>query len=232
MTKLLANRKIDDYLDSREVAKMIEKRHKNFLRDIEKYITDLTGSNLSPLKQSKKINADDFFIKTQYKDSKGEKRPCYLITKKGCDFIAHKMKGAKGTLFTALYIDRFYKLENIRNEKGTTEWKIQRNIIKTYSEFMNKTIRAFTKYSIAHGQDPKKASFNYINFNRLINQYADVLDRDYSDIKAQLRLAAIISMLDTYINTNMNNNAPYHLMYNRCKELLSIAQKRDILKIE
>ena len=33
--------------------------------------------------------------------SKGKKRPCYNITKKGCEFIAHKLTGTKGTAFTA-----------------------------------------------------------------------------------------------------------------------------------
>lgn len=34
-------------LDSRDVAKMVEKRHSNLMRDIDKYVSDLTDSNLS-----------------------------------------------------------------------------------------------------------------------------------------------------------------------------------------
>lgn len=36
---------------------------------------------------------------------------CYLITKKGCEFLAHKMTGKKGALFTATYINRFHEME-------------------------------------------------------------------------------------------------------------------------
>ncbi len=43
----------------------------------------------------------DFFILSTYQDSKGETRPCYLLTKKGCDMVANKMTGEKGVLFTA-----------------------------------------------------------------------------------------------------------------------------------
>lgn len=39
--------------------------------------------------------------------------PCYLVTKKGCEFIAHKLTGVKGTEFTAKYINRFHEMEGI-----------------------------------------------------------------------------------------------------------------------
>ena len=35
----------------------------------------------------------------------------FLVTKKGCEFIAHKMTGQKGTEFTARYINRFHEME-------------------------------------------------------------------------------------------------------------------------
>lgn len=37
--------------------------------------------------------------------------PCFLVTKKGCEFIAHKLTGRKGTEFTARYINRFHEME-------------------------------------------------------------------------------------------------------------------------
>lgn len=38
--------------------------------------------------------------------------PCYNVTKKGCEFIAHKLTGIKGTEFTAKYINRFHDMED------------------------------------------------------------------------------------------------------------------------
>lgn len=62
----------------------------------------MTGAKISPV---------DFWNEDSYTDSKGEKRPCYQITKKGCEFIAHKTTGTKGTIFTARYINRFHEME-------------------------------------------------------------------------------------------------------------------------
>src|SRR5699024_8944629 len=95
-------------LDSREVAEMVEKRHANLIRDIETYINYLNNSKMSSL---------DFFIPSTYIDSKGEERPNYQITKKGCEFIAHKLTGQKGTLFTATYINRFHEMEQALKDK-------------------------------------------------------------------------------------------------------------------
>ena len=89
-------------VDSREVAGMVGKEHKNLLRDIKGYEEILTGSTLSP---------SNFFIKDEYVDNKHERRNCYLLTKKGCDMVANKMIGTKGILFTAEYVTKFDEME-------------------------------------------------------------------------------------------------------------------------
>lgn len=86
-------------LDSREVAKMISKRHRDLMRDIRDYI--------KVIKYSAKLRSTDFFVESTYKASNGKVNPCYLLTKKGCEFVANKMTGKKGTLFTAQYVSLF-----------------------------------------------------------------------------------------------------------------------------
>jgi len=90
-------------IDSREVAEMVGKRHSDLLETIGGYIKYLTNG---------KFRSSDFFIPNAYKDSKGEARPCYLLTHKGCDMVANKMTGEKGILFTAAYVNRFYEMES------------------------------------------------------------------------------------------------------------------------
>ena len=97
-------KRIEQTLDSREVAEMVEKKHYHLIRDIKGYVSELNEL---------KIEAVEFFRENIYKDGKGEKRPCYDITKKGCEFIAHKLTGKKGTEFTARYINRFHDMEEI-----------------------------------------------------------------------------------------------------------------------
>ena len=90
-------------LDSREIAAMVGKEHKELLRDIRTYEEYLGESNLA---------LTDFFIKNTYVSSQNKELPSYEVTKKGCEFIAHKLTGAKGAMFTATYINRFHEMED------------------------------------------------------------------------------------------------------------------------
>lgn len=103
---------LEQVIDSREVAEMVEKQHYELMKDIRRYERQFNQG---------KIPFVDFFINSSYKDKKGEERPCYLITKKGCEFIAHKMTGTKGTIFTARYINRFHDMEDIIQGKSVDE---------------------------------------------------------------------------------------------------------------
>ncbi|MCC4347672.1 phage regulatory protein/antirepressor Ant [Limosilactobacillus reuteri] len=86
-------------LDSREIAKMIGKRHAHLMRDIRCYINDM--------EENPKLDSRQFFIESNYESSQGKLLPCYLLTKMGCEFVANKMTSKKGTLFTAQYVSLF-----------------------------------------------------------------------------------------------------------------------------
>ena len=90
-------------LDSRQVAEMLEKNHADLLRDIAKTKEYFSES---------KIALAEYFINSSYVDMQGKTRKNYQITKKGCEFLAHKLTGAKGAVFTAKYIDAFHELQN------------------------------------------------------------------------------------------------------------------------
>ena len=97
-------------LTSVEVAEMVGKDHKELLRDIRRYEKQLAES---------KIALGDFFTESTYRDANNQDRPCYLVTKKGCEFIAHKLTGVKGTEFTAKYINRFHEMEEMIQKPRT-----------------------------------------------------------------------------------------------------------------
>lgn len=103
---------LEQTLDSREVAKMIGKEHKAVMRDIRRYIKQINECNIAPVTEYS-IESNDFFEESTYCDAKGEVRPCYKITRKGCEFIANKLTGTKGTEFTARYINRFHEMEDV-----------------------------------------------------------------------------------------------------------------------
>lgn len=98
------------YVDSRDAAEAIDREHSKMLRTIREYCEYLSEA---------KIGLADFFVESEYEDAQGKLRPCYLITKKGCDMIANKLTGKKGTLFTAAYVTAFEKMTEQLAVTGT-----------------------------------------------------------------------------------------------------------------
>lgn len=94
---------IKNSITSMEVAEMVGKKHSDLLKDIRRYVNQLAEG---------KIPSGDFFKESTYLDANHQKRMCFQVTKKGCEFIAHKLTGQKGTEFTARYINRFHEMED------------------------------------------------------------------------------------------------------------------------
>lgn len=111
------------YIDSREVAEMVGKRHPDLKRDIKRYISQLDTCKIAHI---------DFFIDSTYRDSENREQSCYLVSIKGCEFIAHKLTGQKGTEFTAKYINRFHEME----DKLTDNAGISAELVNTLTEFV------------------------------------------------------------------------------------------------
>lgn len=114
-------------IPSTEVAKMMEKEHKEVMRMIDGYeppegskkrkivgiIPTLTKGNITP---------SDYFIENTYKDKSGKLNKCYECTKMGCELLANKLTGEKGILFSATYVKRFNEMESAQMQTiDTTE---------------------------------------------------------------------------------------------------------------
>lgn len=101
---------ISQTLTSIEVAELMGRTHKKVLESIRLYISQMeeiekqntTGTEKGWLK---------YFSDSTYIAGNGQEQPCYNVTKIGCEFLAHKLKGIKGTEFTMRYIDRFHDME-------------------------------------------------------------------------------------------------------------------------
>lgn len=121
-------------ISSREVAEMMEvKRHSNMLSKID--TIDLTLTN-------GKISTFDYWIKSTYKDLKGELRREYLVSKKGCELLAHKSTGEKGVLFTVKYMDRFEQMEKQinkpKNLSPLDQLRLQYQVLETHEQRFEK----------------------------------------------------------------------------------------------
>lgn len=100
---------------SLEVAEMIGMEHSKLLRKVDGINKDFTEA---------KIGLSEYWLESQYFDKSGKSNRCYNITKKGCEFLAHKTTGTKGNIFTARYMERFEQMEKalkVRAEPPTQE---------------------------------------------------------------------------------------------------------------
>ena len=116
-------------VDSRRVAEAIGRPHKQLLRTIktmEKHLKGAATDNKNVVSGGINHNKNvvvkregnrhtfapvNFFIPATYIDEKGEERGCYYLTKLGCDLVANKTTGEKGTRFTAAYVTQFREME-------------------------------------------------------------------------------------------------------------------------
>lgn len=98
------NQQLENRLSSREVAPMLEMQHKHLLAKIDKINKDLL---------SQKIGSAKYWIESSYVDGSGKSNREFQITKKGCEFLAHKTTRTKGNLFTDKYMDRFSEMEQV-----------------------------------------------------------------------------------------------------------------------
>ena len=108
-------------LNERNFALVSENDKSNALKN---EVVKINERNFAPVR-AEMIDLQEFWTESQYKDSKGQNRLCYNITKKGCEFIAHKCTGRKGTVFTARYINRFHEMEHeITGKRLETKEKV------------------------------------------------------------------------------------------------------------
>lgn len=106
------------------------------------------------------INLDEFWKESTYIDQRNREKPCYNITKKGCEFIAHKCTGKKGVVFTARYINKFHELEEKANN-GTTAL-VSKTPAPLTTTFYHKNLYRIEIFCKAMGMTKKQFIHNFI----------------------------------------------------------------------
>lgn len=197
-----------DVIDSREVAEMIGKEHRNLIRDIRGYVEIIENST------ELKIEPSDFFIQNTYMDSTGRTLPCYLLTKKGCDMVANKMTGEKGVLFTAAYFTAFEEMrEKLSAPKAMSTaqlfaMQVQINLeqeqrmkaLEEKTQATQETVReAFSALSYPtvsrdHWQDETRQKIRRVCFENGLN-YQQFTAQTYDELEADARVK-----LETRVN--------------------------------
>ncbi|MEK1450091.1 Rha family transcriptional regulator [Limosilactobacillus fermentum] len=148
-------------MDSRDVAKMIGKTHAHLMRDISRYINDILTDP--------KLDSLDFFIESSYEDAKGEVRKCYLLTKQGCEFVANKLTGKKGTIFTATYVGLFNQYQAEHNGKMIGADK---NLTRENLEFKLKWLAEMRKQNVNKAHELRNQDVKlYLELGKVADDY-------------------------------------------------------------
>ena len=133
-------KQLEQTLSSLEVAEMIDKTHKNLIRSIETYMKHFTELKIEP---------SDYFKENTYKDASGKENKCYDITRNGCELIAHKLTGVKGTAFTVQFIERFHDMEQALQQPRPTLHQKETYLLKnspTWFQRNNEKMKMICKY--------------------------------------------------------------------------------------
>ena len=173
-------KQIEQTLTSLEVAEMVEKQHNELLKNIRRYIKQLNEGKISHV---------EFFKESSYVDEKGQARPCYNVSRKGCEYIANKLTGVKGAVFTARYINRFHDMEEIL--EGIAEQETEQKQ-KTISLKEQLEAAAFVAEDLHVPQSNKIMMFRKVCENNHINSnflpaYSENEDREAKTATALLK---------------------------------------------
>lgn len=211
--------------DSREVAEIVGKEHKNLLRDIQGYI--------KVIEDSSKLSRQDFFIESTYQNSQNKTQPCYLLTKQGCEMVANKMTGEKGILFTAEYVKRFNIMEEyIKEAVKENEYTLEDKIAKLLSvlpesergEYMLKLVDKF--YPTGDSKPIKEAKPKSESpIGLTLDKVVDILRQAYNE--------AFMAARSNYIVFNKEITYKYS-SYNGIgkRELNKFLLENNLVKIE
>ena len=122
-------KELENRISSREVAEMMEVEHFNLLKKIDGINKDFTEF---------KIDFSKYWLESSYKDNSGKNNREFQITKRGCEYLAHKTTGTKGNLFTDKYMDRFEQMKDyITKEQYTVTPKEELECLNVVSGILN-----------------------------------------------------------------------------------------------
>lgn len=190
--------------DSRDVANMIGRDHKELLRTIRGFIGVLTSASL---------RSSDFFISHNYEDAKREYRPCFLLSQKGCAMVANKMAGEKGVLFTAAYVTQFENMEkSLQQPKKLNE---------------REQLEASIKLSLLNSEDVKELKGEVGDIRNMVENQITL------DHGEQRRLQKAVSMRVYELELDRAKTSRlFSALYREIKDRFGVSSYKDVKRKE
>jgi len=111
-------------VSSREVAENFGKEHNDVLGSTRDLIKNLTEENSL-------VKIQEYFIESEYINTRGRKYPEYLLTEDGFTLLAMSFTGVKALQFKMAYMKEFKRMRETLNQLTLTkEEKLQLAIVK------------------------------------------------------------------------------------------------------
>ena len=199
--------------DSLMVADMFQKRHDHVLRAVENLMGDLPQNGAVKL-----------FVKSRYKDTKGEFRKMYLMNRDGFSLLVMGFTGKKSLEWKLKYIDAFNKMESVIREKSTQTWIETRKTGKLTRKAETDVIKRLVEYAKEQGSEHSDKL--YMTYSRLANKMAGVGKRDEATVSQLNNLSLMENIILHEIDNGILSGKHYKVIYQDCKARME--QVRDI----
>lgn len=209
-------------VNSRDVAKVFHKRHKNILRDIDRLKNDWStftrlksepsktlSPNLSPvdletLNHVSKLKFDDCFYQSTYITKDGRTVRSFDMNRDGFTLLTMGFNGRDALAFKLAYINRFNSMEQELTKRNTLydmEKQLRKQLTDTIQlhytgDHLNREIMQLTNllYIAVTGHNAAKVKRDR-GFDKSVSVFAEVLTADERQdyIKTESRLIGLYS---------------------------------------
>lgn len=208
MEEIITIRKDQAVTSSLQVAKDFGKRHDRVLRAIENLIPNLPKNGVVE------------FMKSSYKDAKGESRPMYFMNRDGFSLLVMGFTGKKALEWKLKYIEAFNTMEKILTEKQTLAWQETRKQGKLTRRSETDVIKELVEYAKAQGST--HADMLYMTYTKLANSIVGIKDRDSATITQLNSLSFVENIILHTIRNGMALNLSYKEIYQANKKQLEM----------
>lgn len=204
--------------DSRDVATLIEHLHYDLLKSIRRYCRYLTKGGIS-------VSA--YFIEATYIDPTGRELPNFYCTEMGCNMVANKQDGERGTIFTAQYVKAFHAMRSLLLERASPIWQDIRSLGKEIRRRETDAIKRLVAYATAQGS--RNAVRYYTSLSRLADSTAGITDRDTAQVVQLTTLLLVERVIAREIEAGIEARRPYKDIYQAAKDRLTAFSSVGVL---
>ncbi len=191
-TNLIQVKENETVTTSLLVSEKFKKDHKNVLSKIESLNKQITSLFLSPL---------NYFDKTEYTDSKGQKRPMYYINRDGFTLLAMSFTGTEALQWKIKYINAFNAMEQKLKNISFSDNRLE--LAKLIASTSESKIQAIKELYPEHFVEiPTRGSLEYISD---INTSYMRWIADYGINKEWIEDFPTIEIYNNYVRYCMDN---------------------------